>query len=232
MYQFLIFDLDDTLLDFKRGELEGLRKVLTQAGIADVDLPVALATYEKINRRLWQAYEEQTIDKATIHATRFNELFKALGQPDYDGQTIEKRFRQALNQNNYLVPYAKELLADLQKQGYTLIAGTNGETQTQELRLSNTGLGVYFDQVFISDQLGAAKPAPSFFDAIFKANPPMTKKNTVMIGDGLASDIRGAQQYDLDAIWVNLNGHQQRPANLAVKAQVNDLPSLASLLAK
>lgn len=230
MYQYLIFDLDDTLLDFKRGEREGLRQVLTQEGLTGADLTVAMTTYEKINRQLWQAYEEQKIDKAAIHNSRFNQLMTTLGLPHHDGQAMEARFRAALNQNNYLIPYAKDLLASLQDKGYTLIAGTNGETRTQQLRLEHTGLGAYFDQVYISDQLGVAKPAAGFFETIFAANPAMTRQNTVMIGDGLASDMRGAHDYGLATIWVNLGGRLDRPADLVPTAEVHDLQSVIDCL--
>lgn len=81
--------------------------------------------------------------------------------------------------------------------------GTNGEAQTQYLRLEHTGLRPYFEQVYISDEIGVAKPNKAFFDIIFGENPEMSQANTLMIGDGVASDMLGGQNAGLDTMWVN-----------------------------
>ncbi|MBM7617531.1 putative hydrolase of the HAD superfamily [Weissella uvarum] len=206
-YKYLIFDLDDTLFDFKGGEMAGLRQVLHDVGLSGEHLEQAIKTYLKINRGLWAAFENGEIEKATIHQTRFDKLLEVLGISG-DGQALERAYRQQLNTNYRLLPGAKELLVELQAAGYHLIAGTNGEAQTQHLRLEHTGLLPYFEGVYISDEMGVAKPNPAFYTRIFADFPDMTHENAVMIGDGLASDIRGGAAAGLDTIWVNLNQNE------------------------
>lgn len=36
MSKYIIFDLDDTLLDFQKGEVEGVKKILKTNGVADI----------------------------------------------------------------------------------------------------------------------------------------------------------------------------------------------------
>lgn len=226
MYKFLIFDLDDTLLDFQTGEHEGLVNVLTSAKVPNLD--DALREYAVINRLLWQAYEQGKITKQHIQASRFNQLLDVLGMQG-DGIAMEKAYRQELNNNNHVIPGAEDLLQKLVAKNYVLIAGTNGETQTQKQRLKNTGLGQYFDQIYISDELGVAKPNVAFYEPIFDANSSMTKQNTVMIGDGVPSDMRGGNNVGIDTIWVNFTNNKL-PNDVSVNNEVHSLDELASLL--
>lgn len=55
MLKNIIFDLDDTLLDFKRGEYEGLRDIFIAQGIKDLDK--VFQTYNKINTQVWLQIE-------------------------------------------------------------------------------------------------------------------------------------------------------------------------------
>lgn len=225
-YKYLIFDLDDTLLDFQTGEHEGLVKVMSDVQVPD--MTDALAKYAVINRKLWQAYEQGDITKQHIQNTRFEALLEELGM-DGDGLAMEKAYRQELNNNNHVLPGAEELLQKLKEQGYVLIAGTNGETQTQKSRLKNTGFGQYFDQVYISDELGVAKPNIGFYEPIFKANADMNTDNTVMIGDGIPSDMRGGINVGLNTIWVNLK-NATLPTDMNITSEVHSLTELGQLL--
>ncbi|KRN46783.1 HAD superfamily phosphatase [Weissella viridescens] len=207
-YQYLIFDLDDTLLDFKGGEIAGLKNVFAKQGFDTVLQEKAFNEYTRINWELWSAFEKGEISKQTIHQTRFDKLLVSLGVAG-DGSAFERQYREELNHNYRIIDGAEAFLAHLKQSGYHLIAGTNGEAQTQHLRLEHTGFDSYFEQVYISDEMGVAKPDPGFYTQIFNENPEMTKNNTVMIGDGLASDIQGGTNFGIDTIWVNFT---QTPA--------------------
>lgn len=46
------------------------------------------------------------------------------------------------------------------------------------------------------------KPFPAIFDRLFAKSPEIPCARTVMIGDSLLTDIRGARQAGIDAIWI------------------------------
>ncbi|GAP00383.1 YjjG family noncanonical pyrimidine nucleotidase [Fructobacillus ficulneus] len=224
MYQYLIFDLDDTLLDFTGGEIAGIKSLFQDKLAIPADqVDQALATYQEINHGLWHQYEQDEIPRQQIFDTRFALTLAAL-KIDGDAAELENEYAYLRNHNFRLLPYATDVLKNLSSD-HTIIAGTNGQEATQLLRLKETGLDQYFDQIYTSEGVGASKPDTEFFDKIFKDNPGMNADNTVMIGDGLGSDILGGQNYDLDTIWLNAKG-QDLPADLHPTHQVTNLVDL------
>lgn len=199
MLKYVIFDLDDTLLDFSRGEHEGLTYMLKKYGLTDIQH--GLQVYQTHNHWVW-AQIEQGADPQPLLNQRFAIAFKQLGLT-VNGPALQREYNTILAHNFYTIPGATQLLTDLQAAGLTLLVGTNGVKTTQLSRIQGSGLAPYFQQVFISADLGVAKPDPRFFAAIFTQNPAMTAENTIMVGDNLASDIYGATQAHLKNIWYN-----------------------------
>ena len=101
MYKHLIFDLDDTLLDFRKGEQVGLMNIFRDHGLEN-QVDEAFATYQTINRGLWAAYERGEINKDQIHNTRFGKLLESIDRAG-DGIALEKEYRQYLNQNYFVL---------------------------------------------------------------------------------------------------------------------------------
>lgn len=200
----LIFDLDNTLLDFSASEADGLTRVFADYGIPD-DAQTR-ATYESVNHGLWAQLERGEITREQLLNVRFASFLKAIARPELPALAMEKQYRQLLNSGHKREPGAKTLLTSLQTHGFRILAGTNGNSATQHQRLQDSHLAPLFDGVYISEELGHDKPDVQFFDAIFAAEKALTRQNTLMIGDGLNSDIRGGVNYGLKTVWVNLNG--------------------------
>lgn len=113
MIKYAIFDLDDTLLDFKRGEREGLTKIMTKYGVSD--LKQGFDTYTKINHQVWEAIEQGQA-RDTLLNTRFSKAFDLLGIK-VDGATVEAEYRNSLDTNFYKLQGVDELLSDLKAAG-------------------------------------------------------------------------------------------------------------------
>ena len=204
MLKNIIFDLDDTLLDFKRGEYEGLRDIFIAQGIKDLDK--VFQTYNKINTQVWLQIENGHPAQPLLN-TRFSDTLAQFGI-SADGGQLEKTYRAKLNQNYHVIPGAIELLDSLKQQNYQFIVGTNGVAKTQYARLQGAGLMPYFDDVFISEEIGYNKPNPQFFTHILKHGHHITRNNTVMVGDRLSADIQGAVNAALPNIWFNPRNEQ------------------------
>ncbi|MCG4775090.1 HAD-IA family hydrolase, partial [Lawsonibacter sp. DFI.5.51] len=80
---------------------------------------------------------------------------------------------------------------------------TNGIGKTQKQRLKDSKMVYLFDDVFISEEMGVEKPNSKFFEIIFNKYDFMKKEDTLMIGDSLASDIKGSNNFGIDCVWFN-----------------------------
>lgn len=225
MYANLIFDLDETLFDFKKGEQLSLEQLFTNHGLTNLDELVA--AFRQLNHQVWLAIQAGG-DRDALMNTRFAKLLAEFGEV-VDGPAMQREYHQYLNDQAFVFDGALDLLATLRAHHGLIVAGTNGSTAVQTKRLAKAGLTPYFDAVYTSETIGVNKPDGQFFQYIMQQHPEMTPENTVMIGDGLLPDIHGAQQAGLPTIWVNL---YDQPNNTAYQSDytVTSYAALAKLL--
>ena len=188
-YDVILMDIDNTLLDFNAGTRASLTTLLASHGLALT--PEREARFHQINDRLWKAYEHGEIEKSVIFTTRFAEYLGEMGV-DTDPLEANEAYAAGLRQSAELMPHALELLEQL-KGKCRLFAVTNGVVTTQEPRLKKSGLDRYFEQVFISEQMGCKKPEKQFFDRVFAAIGPVEKSRCLLLGDSLTSDMQGGR---------------------------------------
>ena len=93
----------------------------------------------------------------------------------------------------------------------------------QYQKLTNSGLLPYFSKVFVSDQLGVAKPNIYFFDYVVKSLHA-TKNQCCVIGDSLEADIKGAQKSGIDSVYYN--PLRKEHADVVVGLEVAELSEL------
>ena len=208
-YNFLLFDLDHTLLDFDAAEDVALTQLLKEEGVADIQ--AYKDYYVPMNKSLWKDLEEKKITKQELVNTRFSKLFSHFGI-EKDGVYLAERYQFYLAQQGQVFSGAMELLDSLIDRGYELYAATNGITAIQTGRMAQSGLAPYFNQVFISEQLQTQKPDALFYEKIGQQIAGFDKEKTLMIGDSLTADIQGGNNAGIDTIWYNphhLENHTQ-----------------------
>jgi putative hydrolase of the HAD superfamily len=88
--------------------------------------------------------------------------------------------------------------------------------------------GLAFDAVLCSEQLGCYKPDPRAFTAICDA-VSVEPSTTLFVGDGPETDVDGARNAGLQAIWLNRSSNPW-PAHLPPPARM--ITSLAQLVAE
>ena len=198
-YDVLLFDADDTLLDFRANEQESLAMVFQELGYGLDEETRAL--YKTINSDLWRRYEQGDISRQQVLETRFEILFERLGAT-VDGRNAEKIYRRALGTGSHLIEGAYELCKELAK-NHQLYIVTNGVYHTQIQRLKASGLSALMRNVFVSEAIGAPKPSSAFFDYVFANIPSASSKRMLIIGDSLSSDIAGGIGAGIDTCWYN-----------------------------
>lgn len=198
-YNILLFDADDTILDFKKGEKAALTELFKEMNLVDEEN--IMDVYIKMNESLWKDIETGKLTRDEVLNNRFALLFKKYNK-EVDGREIEKRYRSFLNMQHECVEGAEELLESIYKK-YKLYIITNGVSKTQFTRLKESKMDKYFEKVFVSEDLGYQKPKKEFFEGVIKQVPNFDLKTTLIIGDSLTADIRGGYQLGIDTCWFN-----------------------------
>lgn len=198
MFEFLLLDLDDTILDFKMQEKIAIRKTLSGAGIDPTDEVCAL--YSQINESHWKRLEKGEITRQQVLLGRFQTLFDRLGVAG-DAMQTKIAYESNLSDGHYFLPGAEDALKSLSKK-YRLFLVSNGTTHVQEKRLKSAGIGKYFEEIFISQNVGINKPAKGYFDYCFARIPGFDPAKAIIVGDSLSSDILGGKNAGIATCWV------------------------------
>lgn len=202
-YTTVLFDADGTLLDFSRSEDEAVRATMLFAGVQPDDEKVA--TYSRINDGLWKMLERGEIEKSVLLYRRFELFCEHYGYGGVDARAMAREYMEQLSQRGYMLDGASALLEDLYGKVRMYIV-TNGVDFIQRRRYAHSGLDKYFDGLFISGELGFEKPDRRYFEAVESAIPDFDASSTIVVGDSLTSDIKGAVNYSLDSCWYNPGG--------------------------
>lgn len=198
-YKTLLFDVDDTLLDFKKNEEVSIQKLFDYVGCPLTE--EIFERYKRINHQLWASFECGEITKDEVIGTRFQQLFKELSV-DITGKEVENYYQEQLSNGVYMFEGAYELCETLSKQ-FDLYIVTNGIAYTQYKRLKSAGLDKLFKAIFVSEEVGYQKPDIQFFHRVFDQIQSFEKENTLIIGDSLTSDILGGNNAGIDTCWFN-----------------------------
>lgn len=197
-YRILLFDVDNTLLDFDANEEESFKSMMNEMG--EVWSAGIYETYKRLNAALWRRIEKNEITVQEGVNRRFAELMARYGK-EVDGPSWEKTYRKYLNQGIQEIPQVHQVLSRLKEDGYEMYVITNGVTETQESRMARSGLDQYFRDAFISGRIGAGKPSKEFFDYVERHVPGFAKKDALVIGDSLSSDIKGGVEAGIPTCW-------------------------------
>ena len=196
----IFFDLDHTLWDFEKNSALAFKLILDRMNIA-VDINAYLEVYVPINHKYWEMYRKDEISHEELRFGRFRKAFDAIGFEisDEDVLAVSSEYIRCLPLHNHLFEGTIEILEYL-NQKYRLHIITNGFDEVQRRKIENSGIGHYFKTVTNSETAGAKKPNPRIFEHAFQLAGSQ-KESSVMIGDCIDADVRGALDCGIDAIF-------------------------------
>lgn len=230
-YKTLLFDVDNTLLDFDANEAESFHSMIMELG--EVYTEELYQTYKALNTELWKKIERKEISVEEGVNTRFSALMRLYGR-EVDGRQWETVYRRYLNRGTQQIPHVHEVLTRL-KETHRLYVITNGMEETQVFRMEASGLSAYFLEMFISGRIGASKPSKEYFDYVKAHIPEFDAASTLVIGDSLTSDIKGGHDAGIDTCWFTRDrggisadfGNGDAPTYV-----IQELPEILTLLDK
>lgn len=225
MIRYVLFDVDDTLLDFGKAEAAAIRKTFERIGIPVTD--ELIRRYSEINAQQWSRFEKGEITREKLLTERFDILFSELGI-NVPSEMAQASYEYLLGIGHYFVDGAEELLEAL-KDKYELYIVSNGNASVQDRRLKSAGIIPYFKDIFISERVGFNKPSAEFFEACFEHIPGFEKDKAVIVGDRLSSDILGGINAGVKTCWFNPRGDAPDP-DIPADYEIKHLSELPALL--
>ncbi len=225
MIKFVFLDLDDTILDFHKAEQVALTNALIHFGIEPTQSTLDL--YHRINKAQWERLERGELTRDEVKVERYRILYSMLGI-DLSPKDTTAYYESQLAIGHYFIDGALDLLEQLHSK-YSLYIASNGAKKVQNSRLASAGIEKYFDNIFISENLGYNKPDKRFFENCFEYIDNFDKSKAVIIGDSLTSDINGGKNAEIKTIWYN-------PKRIANKTdvkpdfEVSDLSQIPKIL--
>ena len=208
MYKHLLFDADNTLLDFNAGERCALQGALNSSPLEFSE--EVYKCYHEINASLWKDLERGEIERKQLRILRFERLFDEFGldgsvySHDIDGIYLEQMKNQA-----QVFDGVWEVLDYLHVK-YKMHIITNASVRVQKNRLTNAGFHKYFEKYYISEEIGTDKPGKDFFDHVV-SDIGDDLCSYLVIGDSLSSDIKGAIISGIDSCYLDHSGKGAHP---------------------
>lgn len=225
-YRYVVFDADDTLLDYRADEKDAFLRTFDAFGIK-ADEPL-LHFANETSERVWTDAGLYDVTNAIVqeryhvlYREHVRELFEEVKaylkrrgvQAAFDAADGGKRFLCELSTGGHYKDGAIDVLQALKERGYDLYIATNGLSDIQRGRLKD--LAAYVKRIFISEEIGAIKPTASFFEKMLQTGD-ICKEECLFVGDSLVSDIGGATASGIDGCFYNakrikLNATSQKP---------------------
>ena len=225
MIEYLFLDLDDTILDFKKAEYIAIGKTIADFGVEPTE--EIRHRYHVINKWHWEQLELGILTRDQVLEGRFRVLFDELGV-DVDAQQVARAYEKNLATGHWFLPGAEEAVKSLHKK-YRLFLASNGTASVQKGRMTSANLYRFFEQSFVSQELGHNKPSKAYFDAAIARIPGFDPDKCLMVGDSLTSDILGGKNAGIRTVWINPDHAPGRP-DIVPDYEIEALHQLEALL--
>lgn len=216
VYKHLFFDLDHTIWDFDTNAKATLQDLYDKGLEEKIEVPFN-DFYERYifhNAHLWSRYEKGFIG---VEELKWKRMWRALLDFKIADEVLSKdlsiQFLELLPTKKAVFEYTFEILDYLKNKDYNLHLITNGFVSVQTMKLKNSGLDIYFNEMITSEASNSLKPKKEIFDyALQKTNASLHE--SLMLGDNQDADIAGALNAGMDAIFVN---HIKEPLKIKQK---------------
>jgi 2-haloacid dehalogenase len=200
-YKALIFDMDNTLIDFIPAEKYGLEAVHAKffAGVCDMD--TFKQFYAPINKQIWDDVSAGKYTTKQVGPLRFELVAEVLGI-SIDAVIVSQYYEHKISDTVHWYDGVEQFFREICVR-YPVSIITNGLTVAQNRKIKHMNIIPHVKSIFISEEEGIAKPDPRIFISAI-ATLGCDTSEILMIGDSLLSDYQGAINVGMDFCWVNI----------------------------
>ncbi len=222
-YRTLLFDLDDTLLDYTGDEKRCIIKVFDNNSIIAPENVYEL--YYSIDD--WQEFSMGNITPKAIMCDHFRRLCQMLDINEGKIPSLCDEFYENFENCHRLKYGARKVLNYLKDKGYRIYIITNGFSEFIRKRIKDAKLEKYFDDIFVSEELDVRKPNKVFFDRVIARIGESKRQNILIIGDAPTTDVLSGINAGIDVCWLN---DRDKYCNRKHRFEIKALKELINIL--
>ncbi len=205
----LLFDLDDTLLDYSEGADAHWQEAVRAHAPAGTDAAKLVEAVAEIRRWFWDdpaRHRRERVDMlgAWQHIVEFA-LARLQLEADGLAPAIARDFAARRRAAMRLFPDALESLERFRRRGVPLGLVTNGDAAMQRDKIERYGLAPFFGAIVIEGEFGAGKPDALVYRHAL-AQLGAAPEDAWMVGDHLEFDVEAPQSLGLKGVWVDRAG--------------------------
>ncbi|MBQ8726617.1 MAG: HAD-IA family hydrolase [Clostridia bacterium] len=223
-YDFILFDADDTLFDFQKTAEKNFAETCKKLGVPYKEGYYQI--YRDINQGYWDLFSLGKVDKNTLKKMRFVDFGKAIGF-DINADEFMPVYENGLANISILYPDSVPTLEKVIEMGAKCYLITNGLANVQRGRLKLSGVGKYFEGIFISDEMGCSKPSKTYYDLVVSQIDGFNPKRALIVGDSLVSDMPLGIENGIDTCYLNHSGEEP---NLKVTYQIKKVSEVLDII--
>lgn len=200
-YDIILFDLDNTIIDFDDAEYSAVKKSFEFYNILFEEK--YYTSFHEINDGLWKQLEKGLIERKDLIVSRFETLFNLYSINGVDAGLFNEKYLEFLSQGRTLISGAYEVIKTAKSLGAKCYFITNGVEKIQKNRLIGQPFMEYIDGTCVSQNVNAKKPDFEFFKKAEELFNVKFNSKTLVVGDSLTSDIKGGVNFGIDTCWFN-----------------------------
>lgn len=225
MIKAILWDVDNTLLDFHAAESAAIKSLFREFGFGECP-DEKVKRYAAINMSFWERLERNELTKDRVLVGRFEQFFEEEGIDPSHAPRFNELYQLRLGDTIVYRDDSINIVRALKGRvlQYVISNGTV-VAQTKKLRLS--GLGELMDGIFLSERIGVEKPNIGFFSPVFEAVPAKPSE-MLIVGDSLTSDIKGGNNAGIPTCWYNPFA-KTAPEGYAIDHEIRDLHEVFAL---
>jgi putative hydrolase of the HAD superfamily len=224
----VFFDLDRTLWDFEKNSESALQIIFDELKLNDHldSFETFHAAYKDVNSEWWNKYRYGKVSKDDLRIGRF---IDALARFDINSaemaSQLSDRYVEVSPQQTNLFPHTIETLKDLKSNNYALHIITNGFKEVQFVKLRNSKLIEFFDDILCSEEVGVNKPDPLVFKSALERTKAKSNES-MMIGDDFEADILGAEKCGIRAVLFDPHNHFRQNNEVRKIQSLREVPPI------
>ena len=200
----VLFDVDDTLIDWKKSAI-----ICFESLFADINPDLSgkeiYTAFAAASAPLWEKVDRGEMTGNDLRKIRWNHVFAKLNIDRNDGESFEQEFRCHLAKAAVPIDGAEEILRYLAPK-YTIGVASNAYFAQQNARLELLDFKKYLKHIFTSQEIGYEKPNVKFFEHCLKELGNPLPESVLMVGDNVLADVEGAKKAGFKTCWLNRDG--------------------------